>query len=96
MSKFVESWKAKTHLAKIVFLLVILYGVSSITTLLIALRITDLIPGFHLVPEVLLSCAIISFVCAVLVGVYHLSTFLRNRKRASDRGASLSGERATA
>lgn len=85
MATIIETWKTRSHLAKIVLLLVILYCVSSINVLLLALGITNWIPGLHLNPDVLIAFAIISFVFSIFVSAYHLSTFLRRRKRMGDR-----------
>jgi membrane protein implicated in regulation of membrane protease activity len=87
MSQFVETWKSRTCISKIIFLLIILYCISSINVLLLAFGLTKWIPNFHLNARVLITFSVTSFALTLLVSAYHLSTFLRRRKRASDRVA---------
>jgi ABC-type multidrug transport system permease subunit len=84
MAQFVETWRSRSHLSKLIFLLIILYCISSINVLLLAFGLTKWIPDFHLNARVLIAFSVTSFALTLFVSAYHLSTFLRRRKRASD------------
>jgi hypothetical protein len=77
-------WKGKTHLSQILFILVMMYCVSSINVLLLALGVVRWIPQAYLNPRVLIWFSIISFGFAVLLSAYHLCTFFFRNKRRSD------------
>jgi hypothetical protein len=84
MGNFAEVWKTRTILARLLFILVILYCVSSSVVLLGAVGLVEMIPNLHLNPGALVIFTVISYVFAILVSAYHLSTFLRRRKRSVD------------
>ena len=87
MNTFVETWKSRSRISKIIFLLIILYCISSINVLLLAFGLTRWLPNFHLNARVLIAFSVTSFALTLFMSAYHLSTFLRRRKRASDRVA---------
>jgi hypothetical protein len=74
----------KSYLSQVIFILIILYAVSSITVLLLIRPILQRIPGSFLEFNSLIAYAIISFVVTLILGVFHLSTMVRNRKRRTD------------
>ena len=84
MGKFNETWKVRSAVAKVLFILSIAYAVSSINTLLLAFGVVRWIPGMMYNPSVIMVYCVISFVYGLILSVYHLSTFLIRRKRKSD------------
>jgi hypothetical protein len=85
MKRFLEFWKQKTRVSQVLFLLAILYCVSSINVLFLALGVVHLIPQAYLNPTVLAAFSLISFGFALILSVYHFSTFFNRRKRKGDR-----------
>jgi membrane protein implicated in regulation of membrane protease activity len=85
MKNFIAFWKQKTHVSQLLFILAMLYCVSSINVLFLALGVVHYIPQAYLNPQVLIVFSIISFAFAFLLSVYHFSTFLNRRKRKEDR-----------
>jgi hypothetical protein len=69
---------------QVVFILVILYAISSINVLMLAYGLLQYLPGAFLNPSVIVAFALISFVLTILTSVYHLATMLRGRKRKVD------------
>ena len=78
-------WVNKSHVSQIIFILIILYCVSSINVLLLGFGILPYIPGVYLNPYMFIWFALASCVLTLIMSVYHLSTMLRRRKRKSDR-----------
>jgi membrane protein implicated in regulation of membrane protease activity len=77
-------FKNKSLALQILFILIILYAVSVISVLCIALGVLPYLHyKFYLKDNI--PYAIISFVLAVLLSAYHLSDMLRNRKRKTDK-----------
>jgi uncharacterized membrane protein YbhN (UPF0104 family) len=85
MERFLEFWKKKTHVSQFLFLLAMLYCVSSINVLFLALGVVRWIPEAYLNPMVLLAFSLISFGLAFLLSAYHFFTFINRRKRKEDR-----------
>lgn len=85
MKGFLEFWKQKTLVSQVLFLLAILYCVSSINVLFLSLGIVRWIPQAYLNPSVLIAFSLISFGFALILSVYHFSTFFNRRKRKGDR-----------
>jgi hypothetical protein len=85
MSNFIAFWKQKTHVSQLLFILAMLYCVSSINVLLLALGLVRYIPQAYLNPRVLIIFSLVSFAFAFLLSIYHFSTFLNRRKRKGDR-----------
>jgi hypothetical protein len=91
MKGFIEFWKQKTHVSQLLFILAILYCVSSINVLLLALGVIRYIPEAYLNPRVLIIFSLVSFGFALLLSIYHFSTFLNRRKRKGDRAGEAPG-----
>ena len=69
----------------VIFILVILYCVSSINVLLLAIGVLRFLPNAYLNAPVLRYFAEISFGFACFLGIYHLSTIFRRKKRRQDK-----------
>jgi uncharacterized membrane protein YbhN (UPF0104 family) len=85
MKNFLAFWRQKTHVSQLLFVLAMLYCVSSFNVLLLALGVLSYIPQAYLNPRVLVIFSLISFAFAFLLSAYHFSTFLNRRKRKEDR-----------
>ena len=85
MGNFSDFWKQKTRISQILFILAMMYCVSSINVLLLALGVVRWIPLAYLNPKVLIVFSLISFVFALILSAYHFSTFINRRKRKNDR-----------
>jgi predicted membrane protein len=84
MSKKTWLWQ-HSPVARIIFILILLYAICSINVLFLAIGIISYLPkSFLLDPHVLIAFAIISFALTVLTSAYHLSTMILRRKRRSD------------
>jgi membrane protein implicated in regulation of membrane protease activity len=80
-----DSWMAKSGVSRIIFILIILYSVTSINVMVMALGIVPFVQGMENNPLLLTWFAILSFVVTLIVSAYHLSTMLRSRKRSCDQ-----------
>jgi membrane protein implicated in regulation of membrane protease activity len=87
MGKFAETWNVKSTAAKVLFILSILYAVSSINVLLLALGIVQWVPGMAFNLTVMITYCLVSFTYGLIVSAYHLYTFLNRRKRKDDNDA---------
>jgi membrane protein implicated in regulation of membrane protease activity len=87
MKEFIEFWKQKTHVSQVLFIIAMMYCVSSINVLLLALGVIRWIPQAYLNPNVLIGFSLISFAFALVLSAYHFSTFINRRKRKEDRGS---------
>ncbi|MDR2053254.1 MAG: hypothetical protein LBP80_07555 [Treponema sp.] len=85
MGKFLDFWKQKTRVSQVLFILAMMYCVSSINVLLLALGIVRWIPQTYLNTEVLIIFSLISFAFALVLSAYHFNTFINRRKRRCDR-----------
>jgi hypothetical protein len=81
---FNEFWANKSRVSQVIFILIILYAVSSICVLLPALGILPFLPDAYLNPYVLLGFALVSFAFTVFISAFHLSTMIKRRKRRTD------------
>lgn len=75
----------KSHVMRIVFILLILCSVSFVNIAIVGLA---LLPDVNLVyhyPFLTASFALLGFVFTGLIGAYHLSTMFRTKKRREDR-----------
>jgi hypothetical protein len=79
-----ECLMKKSVFVYVLFTLIIVYSVSSIVVLLLALGLVPLIHGVYLNPQVLIIFALVSFILTIAISVYHLSTVIRRRKRKTD------------
>ena len=84
MGNFFETWKARSALAKVLFILSIAYALSSIITLLLSFGIVRSIPGMIYNTSVMMGYTIISFAYGMILSLYHLAMFIVRRKRKSD------------
>lgn len=82
---FKEFWANKRRISQVIFILIIIYAVSSINVLLLALGVLSYLPQAHLNPYVLVAFSLVSFLLSVFISAYHLSTMIQRRKRKSDR-----------
>lgn len=71
MGNFSSFWKQKTRVSQILFRLAMLYCVSSINVLILALGIAQWIPEAYLNPTILITFSLISFAFALLLSTYH-------------------------
>jgi hypothetical protein len=85
MEKFVEFWKQKTHVSQVLFIISMMYCFSSVNVLILALGFVHYIPQAYLNPRVLIIFSLVSFAFALILSIYHFSTFLNRRKRKGDR-----------
>jgi membrane protein implicated in regulation of membrane protease activity len=85
VKNFVEFWKQKTHVSQLLFILAMMYCISSLNVLLLVLGVVRWIPTAYLNPYVLIWFSVISFAFALLLSAYHFSTFINRRKRKNDR-----------
>ena len=77
-------WLNKNQLLQVVLILIILYSISSLNVLILALNILPYLPNAFLKPYALIGFAIISFVLTAFMGFYHLYSMFRKRKRKTD------------
>lgn len=78
----------KSYVAQIVFILIILYTVSSINVLVLALSLIPYLENLRFRDTVLIAFAVISFALTVFISVYHLYTMAYRKKRRSDAASS--------
>lgn len=76
--------KNKTYIAITIFIVIIIYAISSVVMLGLVLGIFPALPGAYLNPYMCLGYAIISFLLTAFISAYHLSTLIRRRKRKTD------------
>jgi lysylphosphatidylglycerol synthetase-like protein (DUF2156 family) len=81
---FAEFFRNRHHIAQTIFILIILYTVSSINVLILALDIVPHLPGAYIDTSVLVAFAAVSLALTLVVGVYHLYTMIYRKKRRTD------------
>ncbi|MDR2551642.1 MAG: hypothetical protein LBD31_00530 [Treponema sp.] len=74
----------KSYVVQVIFILVLIYSVSSISVLILAVGLLPYVPGMVLKPTVLVAFAVISFVMAIIASLYHLSS-MRTGRRWTDK-----------
>ena len=84
VSKFFSLFKSSI-VWHIIFILIILYSVSSINVLILAIGILPFLQGALLNTSVLTYFSDISFALAAFLSIYHLSTIFRGKKRRNDK-----------
>jgi cbb3-type cytochrome oxidase subunit 3 len=72
-------WLNKLRLLRWVFTIIILYSISSVNVLILALSILPHLPNAALKPHAIVGFALISLVLAILTGLYHLYTMFRKK-----------------
>jgi predicted membrane protein len=77
-------WLNKNQLLQVVLILIILYSISSVNVLVLALNILPYLPNAFLKPYSMIGFAAISFLLTVFMSIYHLYSMFRKRKRKTD------------
>ena len=78
------AWFRNSAVWQVIFVLIILYNVSSINVLVLTVSILPVLQGAFLKSYVLVYFGEISFVLAVLLSIYHLNSIFRAKKRKND------------
>ena len=84
---FKQLWR-RINLWLVFFLLVVMYSVSSINILILAMSVLTHIETALYSTHVLVYFALISFVLAAFVSIYHMNSMFRSQKRIQDRQRS--------
>ena len=74
----------KSLVMQIIFILIILYAISSLNVLILAMSVLPFLPAAYLRPFALTGFNIISGALMVVLAVYHLVTMFHHRKRRND------------
>ena len=82
---FTEIWARSNIFSRLIFILLVLYAIGSAGFLLLIFGFAHFLPAAKNNPQLLIGFAISSFLLAVLISSYHLSTLIRRRKRRTDR-----------
>ena len=82
---FKKIWFNNTNLWLTVFILIILYAVSSVNVLMLVINVLPHLPGAFIRTNILVYFAEISFGLGAFVSIYHLSTMFRRKKRKTDK-----------
>ena len=69
----------------VLFILIILFSVSSINVLILAVGMLPFLRNAHLSTPVLVYFAVMSFSIATFLSIFHKSTIFRRKKRKQDR-----------
>ena len=83
------TWLKNNAIRHVIFILIILYSVSSINVLILTIGILPLLQGAFLNTPVLGYFSIIACMLAAILGIFHASTIFRRKKRRQDRTESL-------
>jgi uncharacterized membrane protein len=87
--KFKDIWGRVNPVARMIFVLLILYVILGISYLCISMGIINFTPNLSDHPltteYVSAGFAIVSFVFIVFISAFHLSTLIRRRKRHADK-----------
>ena len=78
-------WFKKSNIWQVIFILIILYSISTINVLLLTISLMPFLRTAFLKTHILVAFAQISFGLVAFLSIYHLSTMFRRRKRFSDR-----------
>ncbi|GMO52131.1 MAG: hypothetical protein Pg6C_17500 [Treponemataceae bacterium] len=82
--RFSEFFRNRSYVAQIIFIVVILYTVSSINVLVLAMSLVPHLERSYLHPASLIGFAVISFVLTVMISAYHVYTMIYRKKRKTD------------
>ena len=74
----------KSLIMQVIFILIILYAISSLNVLILAISILPLLPAAFLRPFALAGFNVISVTLMILLAIYHLVTMFHHRKRKFD------------
>jgi predicted membrane protein len=77
--------KAKSYVVHVVLILIMTYAMSSFAILGLAVGLVPYLPMAYLNPKVCTTYAVIGFLLAAGLGIYHLSTMIRTKKRKTDK-----------
>ena len=77
-------WYNNTLIRQVVFQLIILYTVSSMNVLILAISLLPVLEGASLRTPVLSYFAVISFVIVVVLSIYHVYLMFFRQKRITD------------
>lgn len=80
-----ELWMSRSHVSRVIFILIVLYCVASVNVLILALGMLPYYEANQSVSYLLIGFTISSFILTLFISAYHLSTMLRRRKRRADR-----------
>jgi hypothetical protein len=76
----------KGHGTQIVFIVIILYCVSSINVLILSFGVLPYVPQVvYIDPAVFVGFTLFSVALTLVMSVYHVSTMIRGNKRRTDR-----------
>jgi putative Mn2+ efflux pump MntP len=78
------TWFRNSAIWQVIFVLIILYNVSSINVLVLTISVLPVLQGAFLQSHVLVYFGEISFIIAAFLGIYHLSSMFRSKKRKTD------------
>ena len=84
-SGFKKLWFKEGIVWEVIFILSILYAVSSINVLVIVISILPSLSGAFLKTHVLMYFAELAFVLTAFLSIYHMSTLFRKPKRKTDK-----------
>ena len=84
-SGFKKLWFKKGIMWEVIFILIILYAVSSINVLAIVISVLPFLHGAFLKTHILTYFAEIAFGLTAFLSIYHLSTLFRKSKRKTDK-----------
>lgn len=84
---FVETWKIRSPVMRVLFIVSIAYAISSVNILLLAVGIVHTVQGARYNVKVMLAYCFVSFGYGLILSAYHLYTFLARRKRTADKMA---------
>ena len=84
-SGFITTFLRKNTIWQMIFILTILYAVSSINVLVIVINLLPYLRGAFFRTHILVYFAEISFGLTAFLSAYHLTTMFRRRKRKMDR-----------
>ena len=76
---------SKSHGSQIVFIVIILYCVSSINVLILSFGVLPYVPHVvYIDPAIFVGFTLFSIVLTLIVSAYHVNTMIRSNKRKTD------------
>ena len=76
----------KSHGAQIVFIVIILYCVSSINVLILSFGVLPYVPQVvYIDPAIFVGFTLFSIALTLVMSAYHISSMIRSNKRKTDR-----------
>jgi hypothetical protein len=80
-----NGFKGKAYIAHVVFILIMTYAMSSFSVLGLAVGVLSFLPMAYLDSRICAVYALIAFALTAGLGVYHISTMVRTKKRWTDK-----------